>query len=122
MTKIFHVLAVLAAVLCVAACGQKAEARYDLLESDILVWEHARNPAGEDVIIVTLLPESSERFNAFAQANIGKVIDIYLGPTLLSSPEIRGPSTSNLIYLAGFEGRDFKRMVDGLPVTKRKTE
>lgn len=122
MTKMFRMLTVLAAVLCFAGCDKQAEARYDLADSDILVWEHARNPSGQDVIIVTLLPESAERFNAFTATVVGKVVDIYLGETLLSSPEIRSVSASNLMYLAGFEGDDFERIRDGLPAAKRKND
>lgn len=122
MTKMFRILTVLTAVLCLAACDKQAEGRYDLLESDILLWEHVRNTSGDDIIVITLLPESAERFNTFTEGYAGKVIDIYFDDNLLSSPQIRAASTSNLIYLAGFEGNRFKRMVDVLPPALRKNE
>ena len=114
--------AVLAAVLCLAACDTHADARYDLSESDIVVWEHARNPSGDDVIIVTLSSQAAAAFNLFTQAQVGKTVDIYLGQTLLSSPEIRSVSTSDQMYLTGFEGEAFDQMKTALPPSKRKTD
>lgn len=115
-------IAVLLAVLCIAACNKAAGARYDLSESEILVWEHARNASGEDVVIVTLTPSSAERFNLFTQNHMGQVVDIYLGSTLLSSPEIHSVSASDQLSLAGFEGKALERITSGLPRTKRKAD
>lgn len=113
--KILRLLSMLLVLCAVTGCDRNADTKYVFAPEDILSWEEGR----VDLVIVTLKPDVAVKFNDFTAKHIGQTVNLYLGDILFSSPQLREPSTTDSIYLAGFKGKELEDLKASLPADKK---
>ena len=102
-------------LFAVSGCDRNGETKYVFAPADILSWEEGK----VDLVVVTLKPDVAAKFNEFTAKHIGQTVNLYLDDILFSSPLLREASTSDSIYLAGFNGKALEDLKASLPADKK---
>lgn len=103
--------------LAVSALFFSAVTRAELLELRPERVEVDEDPTTQqDVVAITLTPESSEALAAYTRERVGKVIEIRVAGQRILAPTVRGPIDTGSLWISpglnGFEGKSAKELVD----------